>query len=688
MSRPARAAHPAPHAAPDAALALQRQEVIAMLKDLEIAPENLRHGEPADDEVPQLATTILAAGLLQYPTARPGRKGEAPWMLLDGRRRLLALRLLRDAGDISDDHPVRLFVETDRARQAAAVVLTNTAAPVHVADVIAAIGRMLKARLGTADIAAALGYAEIEIRRLGALSALPGDALVALKTGRMTLKQARLLARLSDRKAQRELIQAALEGHGFQEWRLQERLDQNRVTANDPRCRLVDPERYARAGGRLEHDLFDERPPVLLDPQILTETWQARVQPLAAAFEALGFEVRISAGDAPERPEDMEAIGWCYGAGLDAHQAEAWKAARAAHGAAVDAASDAEFGDEIADVLSPLVHARIARDQAAVGGRVVTVLVLTPSSRTGVDIECWTPVEAALPQGETEVGSEDPLAAPFATPVRSCLIDLPEPAPADVGHALHAVRTDIATRGLIRAVADHPEAALSALLARLFSALVLKQNRAAHDAALAVTALPYASTGGRIVEALDGVVRARLETRRLEWESSGLTALAWVHGLEAQTRSSLLAELIALTLDLREGRADGLRMPARAAAAELAELCGARIGDHWTPDGPYLRSHGKPELVEMLVAMEVVDPSVARLKKTELCVRVEAEAATRRWTPPQLDWTAPGDVFGEDDESASEDGPAISVAVLPPADGTGGFMVTPLGEAELSRAVN
>lgn len=220
-----------------------RREIVARLGDLEIAPENLRAGEPADDQVPQLAATIKAAGLLQWPTARPGRKGEAPWMLLDGRRRLLALRLLRDAGDIADDHQVRIFVETDRARQAAAAVLTNTAAPVHIADVIAAIGRMLKARLGVSGISAALGYAEIEIRRLAALSALPAQALEALKIGRLTLKQAKLLARLTSRKEQKELAQAALEGHGFQEWRLHERLDHDRVTASDPRCRLVEPER-------------------------------------------------------------------------------------------------------------------------------------------------------------------------------------------------------------------------------------------------------------------------------------------------------------------------------------------------------------------------------------------------------------------------------------------------------------
>ncbi|WP_433956622.1 ParB/RepB/Spo0J family partition protein [Brevundimonas diminuta] len=245
---------------------LTRSQRTVHLADLDIAPENLRYGEAVDDEIPQLADTIAAAGLLQFPTVRPGRRREAAFMVLDGRRRLLALRLLRDAGVLGDDHPVEVFVETDRARQAAATVLTNTAVPVHVADVVVAIGRMLKSRLTVVAIARALGYGEVEIRRLAALSALPAVALEALKTGRLTLRQAKLLARLKDADEQAELAQGALDGHGLPEWRITERLDAGRTTTRDPRCGLVTPALYAAAGGRTETDLFGERPPVLSIP--------------------------------------------------------------------------------------------------------------------------------------------------------------------------------------------------------------------------------------------------------------------------------------------------------------------------------------------------------------------------------------------------------------------------------------
>ena len=216
---------------------------------------------------------MAAAGLLQYPTVRPGRRGEAAHMVLDGRRRLLALRLLRDAGRIDDDHPVEVFVETDRARQAAAVVLTNTAVPVHIADVIAAMGRMMKARLTITAIARALGYGETEIRRLSALSALPSVALEALKSGRITLRQARLLARLKDGEEQAALARAAMDGCGLQEWRIQELLGEGRITTRDPRCGLVTPELYAaiideahNARTSLSYDTFARlRPAALIE---------------------------------------------------------------------------------------------------------------------------------------------------------------------------------------------------------------------------------------------------------------------------------------------------------------------------------------------------------------------------------------------------------------------------------------
>jgi ParB family chromosome partitioning protein len=127
------------------------RQVFVPLKDLGLAPENMRFNEPADDGVAQLADTIDAAGVLIPIAVRPGRKKEQAFMALDGRRRRLALLALLEAGRITEDYPVKCEVFETQAEQLAALSLTNTErAPVHVADVILAIGKLRKSKMRAA----------------------------------------------------------------------------------------------------------------------------------------------------------------------------------------------------------------------------------------------------------------------------------------------------------------------------------------------------------------------------------------------------------------------------------------------------------------------------------------------------------------------------------------------------------
>lgn len=708
----------APKAVPQAAIdptpfqiTAARVRQFVALRDLGVAPENLRAGEPPDDDIPLLADTLIAAGQLQPLTVRPGRRKEKAHMALDGRRRLLALQHLVAQGRIDEGFLVDIFVETDPARQAAAVVLTNTAVPVHVADLIGAIGRMLRSKLEVPVIARALGYAEIEVKRLAALSALPEVALEALKAGRVTLKQAKLLARLPDRDEQVELARMALDGHGFQEWRVNERLDVSEVNAGDARCTLIGPERYAAAGGRTESDLFGERAPVLLDPALLTEAWMTRAREIALAFEVEGLTVHVTAGPEPDLPDDLETPGYVYGGMLPATEMAAYRDARSRHEAASEAVAEVLAGttesDPVDAVLADKIRAKLAMDQIALGGRAVTILVLSPDRRTGIQVRSWTPVEPEVvddPDPQTDDDWEvDPSAAPFSPPQAAA----PEPEVEGVNHALHAVRTEVATRGLIRALADDPKTAMTALIARLFGQVASRAHRPRGESALGITAQAFNPAGGRVIETLDGVVRQRLDDRRAAWEASGLTVIGWVHGLDDADRATFLAELTALTLDLREERTSLIRRPARAEAAELAALAGADLTRHWTPDAPFLTPHSKPLLLGMLEAMDQADVRAAALKKPELVALVAEQAAARRWAPAGLSWIvaadpdegeadmaeAPGDDGAAADDPGTDGRPVEAVDADAGAsgagdedDGAGAFEVTASGVDALAHA--
>ena len=671
----------------DRPVVVSRDERTVRLGDVGIARENLRFNEPPDDDIPTLAATMRAAGQLQRLTVRPGRgRKEQRWMALDGRRRRLALGLLLEAGEIDEDYPVEVYVEADPARQAAALFLTNTALPIHVADVIAAIGRMLKSKLTVEVIARALGYAEIDIRRLAALAGLPPVALEALKAGRITLKNARALTRLASRKEQVDIAEQALAGYGFQDWRINDRQLSGRVTIRDRRCALVSPEAYAAAGGRIETDLFDEMPAVLLDPDKLSDLWLARVRRIGLTFEAEGVEVHVTAGAEPDMPEDLEPLGH-RSEDLDEAELAAWREARDACIAAFDAARDADTTDEAADdLLVKLVRAKIAHDQAGVGGRVVTAIVIWPAGGSAIDLRCYSPAE---PDDEVDSGEAEPESDPSPA-VRSTWYEPPQAeAPpvetAGVTHALHAVRTDVATRGLIRALADDPGAALILVIARLFSVLVLRVNLAPSQSASTIHADAYGSRKDPAIETLDGVVRQRLDERRVAWQGSGETVLAWVARLPHGEKMALLAELAAISLDLREPRTDGVRKQARAEAAELADLCGADITLHWTPDLAFLRPHTKPQLLDMLVEMKAEDVRAASLKKDELVDWVAEQAASRTWAPAGLSWSRAPDV-GESDHGDMTEDDGGDAGDDDPGEGPGGFVVTPAGEAALNPA--
>jgi ParB family chromosome partitioning protein len=126
---------------------------------------------------------------------------------------------------------------------------------------------------------------------------------------------------------------------------------------------------------------------------------------------------------------------------------------------------------------------------------------------------------------------------------------------------------------------------------------------------------------------------------------------------------ALMAELTALSLNLREARTSLLRHGARAEAAEIAALCGADISAHWTPDQPYLAVHSKKQLSALLDEMGVDDDRSKTLKKDDLVTFVAEAAAERQWAPSALAWDrvqVDGDMEG---------GSAEEPAAEPPSDG-------------------
>jgi ParB family chromosome partitioning protein len=616
------------------------------LADLGLAKENLRSSEPADDGVGQLADTILAAGVIMPPIVRPGRKGEQKFMALDGRRRRFALLTLLERGNITDDYQVECLLAETPAQQAAAIVLPNTEhAPAHIADVIQAIGKLRKSKMDTAAISSALGYSEIEIKRLDALAGVHASVLTALRKGKLTLKQVRLFARLPDKKQQAELAQNAMEGY-FQDYQLRNLVERDRVTVDDARFVLVGMDRYLAAGGRVSSDLFGEMPDALLDPQILDVAWRERVQPLIEALKVTELKIYVGGSGEFGAPEGFFRMPYIYSSDFTADQKVAVAEARAA----VERISkDFEALDPLsADTpacLATLILAETAQHNASLARSKVGALLLSPLDGYGVEATYFTvplPVIQADDADDDDKADGEDLGVRFSSRMSN---DVETPR-ADVeveglSHALHEIQTDVATRGLIRDLADDPGAALRALVAQLFKQLALKSSGNLEASALQISGQRYYRDRAQPLPALDGEVRDRLEARRAAYTASGLRPIAWIDSLPHGEIMALMAELVAVSLNACEKRTDNIRHGARAEAAEISALCGSDITAHWTPDQAYLAAHPKRDLLAMLDAMDAQDDRAKGLKKDDLVVFVAENAAERQWAPAVLSWETP-----------------------------------------------
>jgi ParB family chromosome partitioning protein len=636
-------------AAPETRLGMAALKV--RLGDLGLAPENMRFDEPADEGVPQLADTLIAAGVLFPLIVRFGRKGEQPHMALDGRRRRMGLLLKRDAGEITDDFLVDCLLADTKAQQAAAILLPNTEhAPVHIANVITAIGKMRKAKMTTPVIAKALGYDELEIRKLDLLATVHPKVLQALRQGRLTLKQTRMFTRLPDQAAQEELAQTALDGY-FQEYSLRNRIDSDRVSLEDDRLILVGLARYAAAGGRVQTDLFGEVPDYLLDEEILQAEWRKRVDPLVDHFTEAGLSVFVAREEGLRAPDGYENLPWAHRADLSDVQKAALEGANASVEACVNALESFDGAAEGAPAsLCPLFDVLQAVDAASLTIFRIGAVLLVPSDAYGISATFYgvripeeeLPHEDAEDEDGDEAEEEDDAAeASFSRTTPD--IEVP---PADVevegsSHARHETITDVATRGLIRDLADAPNVALTVVVAQLFKQLALYASGSLEESACAITATPYRRVGSPDIGALDGQVRERLAAHRTAYRASGLRPIGWVETLTEAEKLGLLAELVAISLNLREPRTDRLRPAARAEAAEIAALCHADIATHWSPDAAYLTTHSKPQLMGLLTEMGGEDDRAKDLKKDELVAFVAQSAAERSWAPAVLAWDRP-----------------------------------------------
>lgn len=627
-------------------------EQFAPLDQIGIAPENLRAAEGPDEDIGQLAETLFVGGQVFPLLVRPGRgKKEQPFMALDGRRRRFGFLALVESGRIPADHPIRIKVLTEPAQQVAAAMLPNTEhlAP-DLVDVIGAVGRLQRRKMSPGEIARALGYPVKDIQGWAVLADLDRSVLTGLRDGRITLKQAKLMTRLTA-DDQKQLADHARTYGSLYDHLVRQRVDGAVITVADRRVRLAGLDNYRAAGGRVDSDLFGELPDTLLDQPILQQVWDAQVQPVVDLLQGEGLQVLVG-GFRGQIPEGFRALPYVYGderadedqAELDAAETRAQSAQAAVTALAAITAETRDL--VLAAVVSDLDYNRLLHPDA------IVAISVFAHPRLGCEV-VFHRLDAPEPEVEADETEDDETEAAASSPNgavrRSGDVDIPrvELDTSVSTHALNERYTDVATRGLIRAVADDPQAALILLVARLFVGVALTRSGDKTESICTVQAEAYRRYGFDPIAALDGDVVDRLEAHRQAYLAAGVRPIPWVASLSHGARMSLLAELVGVTLNGREFATHSLRHGARAEALEVTDLTGYDLLNYWTPDLEFFAAHNKRQLLAMTEAMGADVAPAAALKKGDLAAYVTEGAAEHRWAPDALSWRKPPQVDAE-----------------------------------------
>lgn len=637
----------------------------------------------------ELAASIKASGVLQNLVVVPCARGR--YEVCAGGRRLAALGLLVQCGDIADNYPVPVLVVPADKALIASLSENCFHVPMHPADEFAAFAKLLAQGKSVEDVAAAFGVEPLVVKRRMKLASVSPKLMELYRQDEIALDCLMALASIDDHEKQ-EQAWAGLASWNRSPEHLRRLLAHGEIESDtDPVARFVTLKAYEKAGGSLRRDLFsdDSRKAYLLDAgllerlatdklqrragQMLAEGWKwvdvrprfvhddyvkhgelrkARREPTsdeAAAIESL--DVRIAG-----LHSQLEAL-------VDAVDGEKEdQAYLALEGEADGLSTQREALEEALRVWLPewMAHAGCVVHVGADGKAAVKAGLIRPEDR------------AATVQALTACSAEG---ADSAGQGAAAMVSLPGPTARPV-HSEKLMRRLTAHRvAAIQAeLLDRPDAALAALACHLSQKLLDDDPRGAHRAAN-VLAVSATNNQRELRNAADDIEASaagqRLEREREVWArclpTESDAVFAWLLTQDAATVQRLLTYLVALTVNGIYGTE-----PARQSNAALAQALHLDMTHWWkaTADS-YLRHVSKSRVVEVVteaVGVQAAGPLTAK-KKDAAVAGAEQALARVAWLPSCLRTadgsgapTGAGRAAGLDDDLPVSDGTVAAVS--------------------------
>ncbi len=228
------------------------------LNKLVQSPRNVRrHSDPGADA--ELTASIGAHGLLQNLIVRPAAKGK--FEVEAGERRRRAMLALADQKVLARDHEVTCLVLEDSAE---AAVETSLAENFHrlamnPADEAQAFAALVEGGATVEEVARRFGLTVRFVEGRLRLATLAPVVFEALASGEITLDIAKAFGANSDKEIQARVFeQVSSAYYAPNPDSIRRMVLSGTVRGSDPRARLVGPDAYLAAGGRIERELFDD----------------------------------------------------------------------------------------------------------------------------------------------------------------------------------------------------------------------------------------------------------------------------------------------------------------------------------------------------------------------------------------------------------------------------------------------
>ena len=230
----------------------------------------------------ELAASIKAHGLLENLVVVP--RGKTQFGVAAGARRLRALKALAADNHIPKDTPVPCLVVDGDAATESSLVENAVRIAMHPADQVVAFSRLARKGATAEQIAARFGVAERTVQKRIRLGGLPDEIIDAYREGRINADTAEAFAVTADTEFQRNMFKGLADSGQLHGHAVRHAIAQRLTRSDAPAALFVGLDAYRTAGGTTEDPLFEDDHVSILDPALMEELAQQKLNAVAAKY--------------------------------------------------------------------------------------------------------------------------------------------------------------------------------------------------------------------------------------------------------------------------------------------------------------------------------------------------------------------------------------------------------------------